>query len=112
MFNLFKDLRPFKNLNAHEFQEAILGDSSGIILDVRSAAEMKEGKIKGARNMDVTSRNFQEAVRTLPKERSYYIYCRSGGRSAMACRIMAKEGFKNLYNLSGGLMAWTGLLVK
>ncbi|HCQ29697.1 MAG TPA: rhodanese-like domain-containing protein, partial [Flavobacteriales bacterium] len=39
---------------------------------------------------------------------SYYVYCRSGGRSASACGAMASIGFPKLYNLAGGIMSWSG----
>lgn len=112
LFGLFKNTRPYKNLNSSEFQEAVRTDKVGVLLDVRTSSEFRGGKIKGARNMDVNSGYFKDALKNLPKEKTYYLYCRSGGRSGMACRIMAKEGFKNLFNLSGGIMEWSGDLSK
>jgi rhodanese-related sulfurtransferase len=41
-------------------------------------------------------------------DKNYYIYCRSGARSSRACKIMGKAGFKNLYNLKGGILSWKG----
>jgi rhodanese-related sulfurtransferase len=107
LFNLFKNLKEYKDLTASEFEEAIK-DKTGILLDVRSASEFKSERIKGSKNIDVMGSDFREAIKNFSKEKNYYVYCRSGGRSGTACRLMAKEGFKNLFNLRGGIMGWHG----
>lgn len=40
------------------------------------------------------------------KEEAIYIYCRSGNRSGQACLILETMGFKNVINVSGGMLAW------
>jgi len=105
LFKLFKNLKLYKDLNYQEFVSCIQQDSKGIILDVRNSLELKESKIKGAINIDVTSPGFADAIKSLSKDKNYYVYCRSGTRSSKACRIMSKSGFKNLYNLKGGIMS-------
>ncbi|NCT95342.1 MAG: rhodanese-like domain-containing protein [Chitinophagaceae bacterium] len=40
------------------------------------------------------------------KEEPVYIYCRSGNRSGQACLILETVGFKNVINVSGGMLAW------
>jgi rhodanese-related sulfurtransferase len=49
-----------------------------------------------------------EKVSELDKTKEFLVYCRSGGRSGMACGLMAKNGFDKLNNLKGGIMAWNG----
>jgi len=50
--------------------------------------------------------DFKEQLSGLDKSKSYLVYCRSGNRSGKACSMMADMGFKNLYNLRGGIGAW------
>ncbi len=50
--------------------------------------------------------SFAQKVAALDKDKTYFVYCRSGNRSGNACEMMSKDGFKNLYNLSGGMMNW------
>jgi len=40
------------------------------------------------------------------KQQPVLVYCRSGSRSAHACNMLTKEGFENVSNLAGGIMAW------
>jgi len=49
--------------------------------------------------------SFPAKVMDLDKTKSYYVYCRSGGRSASACQFMDKQGL-TVYNLLGGIQAW------
>lgn len=112
LFGLFKNLQSYKNLTASEFKEAVKNDKTGVILDVRSATEYRSGKIKGARNIDINSSTFKQTLKGLSQDKTYYVYCKSGGRSAAACRAMTQEGFKKVFNLRGGLMAWDGALTR
>ena len=77
-----------------------------VILDVRSSGEFSSGKIRGVRNLDITSPGFYNQVANLPKDKTYLVYCRSGNRSGQACDVMAGLGFEKLKNLSGGIARW------
>lgn len=112
MFNFLKKLvssgeKPYENLEADEFQERMkLGAKEVVLIDVRSQGEVNSGKIRGARNIDIMRPDFKEKVSQLDKSKTYLLYCRSGRRSARACKIMAKQGFTKLVNLKGGYMGW------
>jgi rhodanese-related sulfurtransferase len=108
MFSFFKNTeKKYTDLAAAEFEKAIKS-SDAVIIDVRTAGEFAGNKIKGARNIDLTSPSFSSQVRNLPKDKSYYLYCRSGNRSGQACDIMASMGFDRLHNLKGGMLSWPG----
>ncbi len=77
------------------------------ILDVRTPGETAEGIISGALEIDFTSSNFTSGLTGLDKNKPVLIYCRSGNRSGQAMRQMSAMGFKEIYNLNGGVMAWT-----
>jgi rhodanese-related sulfurtransferase len=49
-----------------------------------------------------------EAAKQMDTSKNYYVYCRSGARSAQACAILNTLGFKKTYNLMGGFMEWRG----
>ena len=98
----------FKELTAREFAEGLQNNPDAEILDVRSPGEYAEAHIPGARLINIMSPDFVPSIRELPKDKAYYLYCRSGSRSASACGFMASQGFGELYNLDGGILDWEG----
>ncbi len=86
-------------------------DPHSVIVDVRTDIEVEEGKIPGATQCNIQySSQFMNQIQAMDPDKNYYIYCRSGGRSAQACMLMNAIGIKNTYNLSGGISAWDGPL--
>jgi phage shock protein E len=76
------------------------------IIDVRSAAEFTGNRIKGALNIDVKALDFADKIAKLDKDGTYLVYCKGGVRSARAMNLMKDTGFKQVFNLAGGLMKW------
>lgn len=100
----------YKNISPAQAKE-MLGKPEVVWIDVRTAAEIQEGFIEGTEVFaDYNSGAFEQLVSTLDKSKTYVIYCRSGGRSASASDLMVKNGFKQVYNLSGGISSWDGEL--
>lgn len=100
------------NLSQVEWREKLEQDKQAVILDVRTVAEINEGIIPNAIHLDIyMGRQFIDELEKLDKSKNYYVYCRSGNRSGQACSIMEQMGFKNAYNLSGGMLEWQGKVV-
>lgn len=100
-----------KNINQERFQE-LMKDPGVIVLDVRTEAEAKQGIIPDAMIIDFhDSENFKNKIEELDREATYLVYCRIGSRSANTCFMMESMGFKDVYNLTGGITAWTGEVV-
>ncbi|EDM43898.1 rhodanese-like domain protein [unidentified eubacterium SCB49] len=98
-----------KDLNQQQWREELAKDKEAIILDVRTAAELEEGYIPGAKHLDIMNAGaFMEGANALDKNANYFVYCKAGGRSAQACMIMESIGFKNTNNLMGGFSQWDG----
>ena len=95
-----------QNISATEFQKQIKSNP-GVILDVRTPGETAQGYIPDASFIDFYDPEFLEKVNLIKKDQPIYVYCRSGGRSAKAAEILKQNGFKEIYNLSGGIGAWT-----
>ncbi|MGB0917293.1 MAG: rhodanese-like domain-containing protein [Flavobacteriales bacterium] len=92
-----------EDVNVEQFQER---GADAQLLDVRTPGEWNEGIIEGAIMSDFYEKGFEASLATLDKEKAVYVYCRSGGRSGKAMAIMNKLGFKEVYNLAGGIGAW------
>jgi rhodanese-related sulfurtransferase len=80
--------------------------TGAVVIDVRTPEEVEEGHIKGAKNINVDSRNFKKQVKNLDKSLTYYLYCGSGVRSSRAARVMIDMGFDSVYSVQGGIKAW------
>lgn len=96
----------FVDLEVKEFIEQARKDSNAVILDVRTPGETAEGVIPGAIELDYNSGQFAREFKNLDKTKTYYVYCRSGGRSANASQELYDHGFTHVYNLLGGYMGY------
>jgi len=108
MFNL--RLKAFEDLSGNEFQKKVKETANAVILDVRTEEEFRGGRIPESININVMGASFINKVDLLDKSKTYFVYCRSGGRSGQACGLMAKRGFA-VYNLAGGIMSWKGNII-
>ena len=100
------------NLAQEDWVSQFEADENAVILDVRTAGEFNEGSIANAINIDINlGQDFVTEIESLDKTKNYYVYCRSGMRSAKACEIMNELGFENAYNLVGGILEWEGEVV-
>ena len=83
-----------------------------ILIDLREAEELKQGKIAGAIHAPRGMLEFY-ADSSLPyykpefkKEKRLILYCASSGRSALAVQTLRNMGYKNVAHIDGGLKAW------
>ena len=82
-------------------------DQDNVILDIRTKEEYLGGHLANSKNIDYYASDFKEQLNKLDKQQTYLIYCRSGNRSSTALQIMKGLGFSKVYELEGGLNAWT-----
>lgn len=93
-------------LNANDFEKKIATEKNIQLIDVRTPEEFQQGYIKGAKNINIYSPTFEQEINKLDKTKPVYIYCRSGNRSKSAAQVLSKNGFKVIYDLQGGIIAW------
>jgi len=89
---------------------ALTNDESLALLDVRSEAEHNSLRLTNSKNVPVQELSVEAleaaGLGKAAKNKELYVYCRSGGRSAMACAILKDLGYTNVKNISGGLLEW------
>jgi rhodanese-related sulfurtransferase len=85
----------------------LVNHRGGIFLDIRAAEEYRQGHV--VNTLHVPLGKLSDSLKPLEKYRSKPIItvCRSGARSGQACRVLRRHGFENVYNLKGGMQAWT-----
>jgi rhodanese-related sulfurtransferase len=80
-----------------------------VVLDVRRPIEFQQSHIVGAINVPVQDEAFEDMVAKLDPNNKYIVHCTKNiilGRTDRALRTMKRLGFKHLYNLKGGHVAW------
>lgn len=95
-----------KTISVVEFQKLMNDDKNIQLIDVRTANEFNEGHLQNAQNIDFNSKDFKEQIEKLDKSKKTLIYCLSGGRSGNALNLMNEIGFKEVYNMQGGILQW------
>lgn len=105
-----------KNVTVEEAKRMVEKEDV-FVLDVRTPSEFNSSHIKDATLIPVTSAfgsnlspdNLLEArVDEVPKNKKILVYCRSGHRSTSASKILINAGYSQVYNMEGGINAWTG----
>ena len=100
------------DLDQSSWEKQALTDKKGTILDVRTLEEFEISRIPNSKNIDFYKpQNFMLEIEKLDKDNNYYVYCRTGVRSANSCALMKELGFKNTFNLVGGILEWNGKLI-
>lgn len=96
-----------ENLPPQAFAEAIQQVPNAVLLDCRTPSEFAFGHLPNAINFDYLSPDFVEKMEQFDPTATYLVYCRSERRSIRTCTLLKNGGFENIYNLDGGLLAWT-----
>lgn len=86
----------------------LIKNKNAVIIDVRTPEEFAESHLPEANNfpVDTLSQNI-ETIKKLQRDKPLLVYCRSGKRSARAAEKLKNLGVNSLYNLKGGIKAWS-----
>lgn len=85
----------------------LINRQDAIVLDVREGKEWEAGHIAGARHVVLSQLDNRLPELEKHKQRPIIVCCASGARSATACTKLKRAGFEKVYNLAGGLPAWS-----
>jgi len=96
-----------RELSPREFAHRWPSEKSNevLLLDVRERPEVALASIDGARVLPMSE--IARRIDELPRDRPIVVLCHSGGRSARVALFLAASGFKDVYNLAGGIDAWS-----
>lgn len=105
VFVPFAQTAKVNQVNPAEFQQ-LIKKPGGVLLDVRTQNEFKNGHLANAGQLNYYSLDFRKRLMLLPKNEPIYLYCNTGWRSEKAAQILAENGYKNVYNMEHGIMDW------
>lgn len=95
----------YTSISVKKFKELLI-EKRGLLIDVRTSGELVSGKLKGAINIDVTSKKFDQEIEALDKQIPVFVYSAIGDRGEKAMQKMKLKGFIEVYNLEGGIREW------
>lgn len=94
------------NISVEELKQKLDKGEKINLIDCREAHEYAEANLGGQLLPLGKIQTMQiEEIEDL-KEEEVIVYCRSGRRSMMACMVLDQLGFKDTYNLTGGILDW------
>lgn len=95
-----------KIIDKEEIKTHVIGKEVQFI-DVRTAEEYDFGHIDDAVNFNIIDRKvFISQIQKLDKDQPVYLYCKVGGRSNRAAKLLKEKGFKKIFDYSGGYNDW------
>lgn len=98
--------KEIKTVDVKTYSEKLNTTKNPQLIDVRTPEEYAVDKINNAKNINWNGDSFVSEVEKLDKSKPVFVYCKVGGRSADAAQKLSKLGFKEIYNLDGGIMKW------
>lgn len=92
---------PYREVAAPDYRSVV--DATTQLVDVRQPGEVAGGTLPGFANIPLGE--LERRIGELDANRRVVLLCRSGNRSGAAARFLASQGFEDLVNLSGGMLA-------
>jgi rhodanese-related sulfurtransferase len=91
-------------IDSQTLSERLADGDDILLLDIRTPDEVAQGAIPGA--LHIPMHLLPVRAQELPKDKDVVLYCRSGARSYHACQFLGQQGYANMLNLRGGIIAW------
>jgi rhodanese-related sulfurtransferase len=95
-----------KQLDPQNFDNKLKESKESTLIDVRTPGEYAQGHLANAVLIDIYSSDFKSRIAKLDRLKPVFVYCKAGTRSSSAGDILSDLGFKEIYDLNGGIMAW------
>lgn len=95
----------FQTISPTELQQKLQSGQEFQLIDVREAEEYDWAKIEGAKLLPLS--RFGEWRDKLNSNAEIIVMCHHGVRSAQVCAFLTRQGFEKVWNLQGGIDAWS-----
>lgn len=95
----------FRSITARELAARLEAGAAPRIIDIREPHERALARLPGAESLPLSE--IRDWWTALDPSEELVFHCHHGMRSAALCRVLAAQGFSRLYNLAGGIDAWS-----
>ncbi|MGO4886331.1 rhodanese-like domain-containing protein [Anaerobacillus sp. MEB173] len=98
------------HINVDQLTEMLQEQNEDVFfVDVREPHEYNEGHIKEMTNVPLSQ--LENSYQQIPTDKKVVIICRSGNRSVQAAHFLMKQGYRDLVNVEGGMLEWSGEII-
>ena len=92
-------------INVRQLQDLLAGPNPPQLIDVRENVEVARGMIPGA--VHIVMNSIPDRLAEIPRDKPVVIYCATGARSYAVAAYLLENGFADVKNLDGGIVAWS-----
>lgn len=93
-----------KNITSREAKTLLDKNKNVYLLDVRTPQESSQASLAGSVLIPINE--FERRVNEVPKNKTVIVYCAVGSRSKPAANLLAQRGYREVYNMSDGIVGW------
>jgi len=93
-----------KDISARDAKALLDARKNIYLLDVRTPQEYSQGRIVGSVLIPIGE--FERRVREVPKNKAIIVYCAVGSRSKPVASFLARQGYREVYNVTDGIVGW------
>lgn len=94
----------YRDITSREAKTIIARNPKVFLLDVRTPEEFRQGRIPGATLIPIGE--FERRFREVPANRPIIVFCAVGSRSRAVAQYLARQGVKEVYNMTDGIVGW------
>jgi rhodanese-related sulfurtransferase len=84
----------------------LLNRENAVLLDIRDNKDFRAGHVSGAVHIPHSALAKRHVELAKDKDKPIIVACRAGTHASTACGLLRKQGFENVYMMSGGMLAW------
>ena len=93
-----------KSISARDAKALLDSNKNVYLLDVRTPEEYSQGRLAGSVLIPIGE--FERRIGEVPENRTIVVYCAAGPRSKSAASLLAQRGYKDVYNMTDGIVGW------
>ena len=93
-----------QDISSREAKKLLEKNKSIFLLDVRTPQENSQARLPGAVLIPINE--FERRIREVPRNKTILVYCAVGSRSKPAAELLSKNGYKDVYNMTDGIVGW------
>jgi rhodanese-related sulfurtransferase len=93
-----------RDISSREAKVMLEKNKNIFLLDVRTPQENSQARLPGTVLIPISE--FERRVNEVPRNKTILVYCAVGSRSKPVAEFLAKNGYKEVYNMSDGLVGW------